>query len=56
MPLYLAGGVVITAAFKELVGFGGALGIAVVVTTATKAIAVFALHRFLGAVRCLFGA
>ena len=51
VPLYLAGGVVITAAFKELFGFWPALGIAVAVTSATKAIAVFALHRFLGAVR-----
>ena len=53
VPLYLAGGVVVTAAFKELVGFWPALGIAVAVTTATKAIAVFVLHRFLGAVRGL---
>ena len=51
VPVYLAGGVVITAAFKQLFGFWPALGIAVAVTSATKAIAVFALHRFLGAVR-----
>ena len=53
VPLYLAGGVVITAAFKQLFGFWPALGIAVAVTTATKAIAVYALHRGLGAVRSL---
>lgn len=51
MPLYLAGGVVITAAFNQLFGFWAAAGIAVAVTTATKAIAVFVLHEFLGAVR-----
>ena len=51
VPVYLAGGVVITAAFKQLYGFWPALGIAVAVTSATKAIAVFALHRFLGTVR-----
>ena len=52
VPLYLAGGVVVTAAFKQLFGFWPALGIAVAATSATKAIAVVALHRFLGAVRC----
>jgi hypothetical protein len=52
VPVYLAGGVVVTAAFNELFGFWPAVGIAVAVTTATKAIAVFVLHRFLGAVRC----
>lgn len=53
VPLYLAGGVVITAAFNQLFGFWPAAGIAVAVTTATKAIAVFVLHEFLGAVRCV---
>ena len=53
VPLYLAGGIVVTAAFKDLYGFWPALGIAVAVTSATKAIAVFTLHRFLGAVRCM---
>jgi hypothetical protein len=51
VPLYLAGGIIVTAACQAAVGFWAALGIAIAVSTATKAVAVFALHRALGAVR-----
>jgi hypothetical protein len=50
VPLYLGGGIIVTAACQAAVGFWAALGIAIAVSTATKAVAVFALHRACGAV------
>jgi hypothetical protein len=51
VPLYLTGGVVITAAFREYTGFWIAAAASVAVCTFTKALSVYALHQALGAVR-----
>jgi hypothetical protein len=51
VPLYLTGGVVVTAACQAHLGFWGALGVAIGASTATKAVSVYALHQSLGRVR-----
>jgi hypothetical protein len=51
VPVYLAGGVVITSAGQGHLGFWGALGVAVGACTVVKTIAVVALHQLCGAVR-----
>ncbi len=59
VPVYLTGGIVVTAAGQAKLGFWGAMGAAVAVSSFTKAASTFALHRSLGSVRaaravCLF--
>lgn len=51
VPLYLTGGVVLTAAYMPVLGFWGAAGVAVAICTLTKALSVLALHQTLGVVR-----
>lgn len=51
VPLYLTGGVIITAALRQYLGFWPAAAAAVAVSTFTKALSVYALHQSLGAVR-----
>ena len=51
VPLYLAGGVVITSACQQALGFWGALGVSVLVCSVTKALAIAGLHQNVGAVR-----
>lgn len=51
VPLYLAGGVIITAAGRAQLGFWPAAGVALAANLAVKAWSTFALHTFLGGVR-----
>ena len=51
VPLYLTGGVVVTAALRDDLGFWKAAAVAVAVSAFTKALAVYALHQSLGVVR-----
>ena len=51
VPVYLAGGVVVTAAGQAKLGFWGAMGAAIAVSSLAKAASTFALHQVLGSVR-----
>lgn len=51
VPLYLTGGVVVTAALRDELGFWRAAVVAVAVCAFTKALAVYVLHQSLGKVR-----
>ncbi len=51
MPLYLTGGVMLTAAYRPYLGFWGAASVAVAICTLTKALSTYALHESLGRVR-----